>query len=140
MSGVSVEAVAAGEVPAAGGGTTAAAGGAAAPDTGAVTAGAGAGTEGGGVPQAASISAIAQAAGTAPAGAGKVRLRPDPGVHRAGATGQNARMALLILEALLALAVLLFIVWWTMFSGRRRGEPRDGHEDRDSRPGGRPKE
>jgi hypothetical protein len=28
-------------------------------------------------------------------------------------------MWLLILEALLALAVLVFIVWWTMFSGRK---------------------
>ena len=28
----------------------------------------------------------------------------------------------LILEALLALAILLIIVWWTMFSGRPRGE------------------
>ncbi len=32
-------------------------------------------------------------------------------------------MALLLLEALLALALLLFIVWWTMFSGRPKGEP-----------------
>jgi len=31
-------------------------------------------------------------------------------------------MGLLILEALGALALLVFIVWWTMFSGRRRGE------------------
>jgi hypothetical protein len=29
-------------------------------------------------------------------------------------------MWLLILEALLALGLLIFIVWWTMFSGRRR--------------------
>lgn len=28
-------------------------------------------------------------------------------------------MWLLILEALAALGLLLFIVWWTMFSGRR---------------------
>jgi len=28
----------------------------------------------------------------------------------------------LIVEALIALGLLLFIVWWTMFSGRRRGE------------------
>jgi hypothetical protein len=34
-------------------------------------------------------------------------------------------MGLLLLEALLALALLLFIVWWTMFSGRRRGERAD---------------
>jgi len=31
-------------------------------------------------------------------------------------------MIALLLEALLALAILLFIVWWTMFSGRTRGE------------------
>jgi hypothetical protein len=31
-------------------------------------------------------------------------------------------MIALLLEALLALAVLVFIVWWTMFSGRTRGE------------------
>ena len=31
-------------------------------------------------------------------------------------------MILLILEALGALALLLLIVWWTMFSGRDKGE------------------
>ena len=33
----------------------------------------------------------------------------------------------LILEALAALGLLLFIVWWTMFSGRRKdsGDSRD---------------
>ena len=31
-------------------------------------------------------------------------------------------MIALLLEALLALAVLVFIVWWTMFSGRTDGE------------------
>jgi hypothetical protein len=31
-------------------------------------------------------------------------------------------MSLLLLEALGALLVLVLIVWWTMFSGRRRGE------------------
>jgi len=35
-------------------------------------------------------------------------------------------MWLLILEALAALAVLLLLVWWTMFAGRNKGElPRD---------------
>ena len=39
-------------------------------------------------------------------------------------------MLVILLEALLALAVLAAIVWWTMFSGRKGGElPRD--EDRD---------
>lgn len=32
-------------------------------------------------------------------------------------------MWLIVLEALAALALLLGIVWWTMFSGRQRGEP-----------------
>jgi hypothetical protein len=31
-------------------------------------------------------------------------------------------MTLLLLEALGALLLLLLIVWWTMFSGRERGE------------------
>lgn len=31
-------------------------------------------------------------------------------------------MLLLFLEALGALLILLFIVWWTMFSGRSKGE------------------
>jgi len=31
-------------------------------------------------------------------------------------------MSLLVLEALGALLLLLLIVWWTMFSGRNRGE------------------
>jgi hypothetical protein len=31
-------------------------------------------------------------------------------------------MWLIFLEALLALALLIFIVWWTMFSGRKRDE------------------
>ena len=32
-------------------------------------------------------------------------------------------MLLILLEALLALVLLVAIVWWTMFSGRRKGEP-----------------
>jgi len=40
-------------------------------------------------------------------------------------------MWLLIFEALGALALLVFLVWWTMFSGRKRGERKDG--DRDER-------
>lgn len=39
-------------------------------------------------------------------------------------------MALILLEALGALVLLVFIVWWTMFSGRRGGErpPSEGDE------------
>ena len=32
-------------------------------------------------------------------------------------------MGLILLEALLALVILVAIVWWTMFSGRKKGEP-----------------
>lgn len=38
-------------------------------------------------------------------------------------------MWLILLEALLALVILLGIVWWTMFSGRRRGERHDTDGD-----------
>ncbi len=31
-------------------------------------------------------------------------------------------MLAILLEALAALALLLFIVWWTMFAGRKKGE------------------
>ncbi|MBG6080255.1 hypothetical protein IWX58_001942 [Rubrivivax gelatinosus] len=37
-------------------------------------------------------------------------------------------MVLIVLEALAALVLLVFIVWWTMFAGRRRGERRPDDE------------
>ncbi len=42
-------------------------------------------------------------------------------------------MLLILLEALLALALLVLIVWWTMFSGRPGGEPpaSEGSENKD---------
>jgi hypothetical protein len=38
-------------------------------------------------------------------------------------------MWIILLEALAALVVLLLIVWWTMFSGRSRGEARRGPDE-----------
>jgi hypothetical protein len=38
-------------------------------------------------------------------------------------------MGLILLEALGAGAILVLIVWWTMFSGRDKGEPRDRDPD-----------
>ncbi len=40
-------------------------------------------------------------------------------------------MGLILLEALLALVLLVLIVWWTMFSGRKNGEldVKDFHKD-----------
>jgi hypothetical protein len=40
-------------------------------------------------------------------------------------------MSLLLLEALGALLIFVFIVWWTMFSGRKGGEPIDHDGDSD---------
>ncbi len=40
-------------------------------------------------------------------------------------------MWLLLIEALAALALLVGIVWWVMFAGRRRGERDDGQPPRD---------
>jgi hypothetical protein len=44
-------------------------------------------------------------------------------------------MSVILLEALVALALFVFIVWWTMFSGRKGGErrqdrPRDDGDQR----------
>jgi hypothetical protein len=48
----------------------------------------------------------------------------------AEASGLAHRKALvmwvILLEALAALVLIVFIVWWTMFSGRRKGERHDG--------------
>jgi hypothetical protein len=39
-------------------------------------------------------------------------------------------MLFILLEALLALVLLLRIVWWTMFSGRKKGEPLRNDEEK----------
>ncbi len=46
-------------------------------------------------------------------------------------------MGLILLEALLALVVLVAIVWWTMFSGRRGGELKSQRPE-DDKDGGAP--
>ena len=38
-------------------------------------------------------------------------------------------MVLLLLEALGALLLLVFIVWWTMFSGRKNGELKNSSQE-----------
>ncbi len=42
-------------------------------------------------------------------------------------------MTLLLLEALGALLIFVFIVWWTMFSGRKKGELPPEDEDEPKR-------
>ena len=47
-------------------------------------------------------------------------------------------MSLLLLEALGALLLLVFIVWWTMFSGRENGELKDSTPDEDKKKSEKP--
>ena len=46
-------------------------------------------------------------------------------------TSPGRFMTLLLLEALGALLLLVFIVWWTMFSGRKNGELQDSSSEKD---------
>jgi hypothetical protein len=43
-------------------------------------------------------------------------------------------MGLILLEALAAGLVFILIIWWTMFSGREKGELHDEPEAKDDRP------
>lgn len=44
-------------------------------------------------------------------------------------------MGLILLEAFGALVLLVLIVWWTMFSGRKKGElPQKAQPDTDDQP------
>ena len=43
-------------------------------------------------------------------------------------------MLLIVLEALGALLLLVLIVWWTMFSGRKKGELMHSVEDKKQAP------
>lgn len=70
--------------------------------------GTGAGVSGsGGVAQAARVPTIK----------GHATLRPARRNHTV-----HDPMTLLLLEMLGALLIFLFIIWWTMFSGRKKGE------------------
>jgi len=42
--------------------------------------------------------------------------------------GNRLVMWVILLEALGALVVLVAIVWWTMFAGRKRGERKSGDD------------
>lgn len=45
---------------------------------------------------------------------------------------ENVLMWLFLVEALAALLILVLIVWWTMFSGRKGGEPDSADTSRDT--------
>ena len=62
----------------------------------------------------------------APTRARRLNRLKRPGLDtRNSFDGNTQGMGLIVLEAALALAVLVFLIWWTMFSGRRGGEWRD---------------
>jgi len=44
-------------------------------------------------------------------------------------------MVLILLEALGALLILVFIVWWTMLTGRKGGEIKADPRNDDNKPG-----
>lgn len=54
--------------------------------------------------------------------------------NRAAADLMEMAMFLLLLEALGALLLLVFIVWWTMFSGRPKGERPDTEKEEGGSP------
>ena len=47
-------------------------------------------------------------------------------------------MVLLLLESFGALVLLVFIVWWTMFSGRKNGELKNDTEEGKTTPADKP--
>ena len=51
------------------------------------------------------------------------------------AASRRLVMTLLLLEALGAFLIFLFIVWWTMFSGRRNGELPESVEEEKKKAG-----
>ncbi|MFY7942637.1 MAG: hypothetical protein ACOVOX_17170 [Burkholderiaceae bacterium] len=61
--------------------------------------------------------------------------RNDGRKRAAGASRPNKGsfvMWLILLEALAALLALIFIVWWTMFSGRKNGERKRANDDKEN--------
>jgi hypothetical protein len=98
--------------------------------------GGGAAIEGmdGGAGAAGAVRAAPGPTGTVTTGAGVEAGRSfsqgDTDAHAAsiptiGAIHGIDDMWLILLEALGALAILVLIVWWTMFSGRKKGERKD---------------
>lgn len=80
------------------------------------------------------VDAIATGAGDADAASGGSGTEPQAvSVPTMAATPRKRFMLLILLEALLALLLLVGIVWWTMFSGRKGGEPPAVEPERDER-------
>jgi hypothetical protein len=61
-------------------------------------------------------------------------MAPDRARRQGGRRRERRNMTLVILEALGAGVLLVGIVWWTMFSGRRGGERVEDRTDRGDGP------
>jgi hypothetical protein len=69
------------------------------------------------------VAAPGAAGGAAGAGGGgPAQPTPTTKIAATNHRTERHRMWVILLEIALALGLLVFIVWWTMFSGRRRGE------------------
>ena len=55
-------------------------------------------------------------------------IRPLASKARAGFARKNF-MLMLMLEAFAVLLLVIFIIWWTMFSGRKNGELQEESQD-----------
>jgi hypothetical protein len=73
----------------------------------------------------ASPPGVAHPARTPSKSAAAVRAKPLRQRGQAPRVPRISSMWLIVLEALGALLILVFIVWWTMFSGRKKGERKD---------------
>jgi hypothetical protein len=60
--------------------------------------------------------------GTLPQATSVPKIAADARRRQRERTGKRTDMWVILLEALGALLVLVAIVWWTMFAGRRKGE------------------
>lgn len=61
--------------------------------------------------------------------AGKSLAKSDSGLESKPQTlTGKADMGVIFLEALTAVLIVIFIVWWTMFSGRKSGERHDDNK------------
>ena len=69
---------------------------------------------------------VSGAAGGSGGGLEHATNEPRIATHSAlAALRKTVNMWVILLEAFGAMALLLLIVWWTMFSGRRKGERTD---------------
>ena len=62
-------------------------------------------------------------AGATAGSGGEGTLEQAASIPTMVASHRTRDMLLILLEALLAMLLLVGIVWWTMFSGRKGGEP-----------------